>query len=69
MCVSEGHDFLLFGAILQHLHEAPGGVGQAAKLGLLRHAQMQAGHLQTSFAIPALITCLRVRPLIRDSVR
>lgn len=54
---------MLFSAVLQHLHAQPlpSADSQAA---LLRHARGQAGRLQSFFAIPALVACLKVRALL-----
>lgn len=54
---------MLFSALLQHLHaeSPPSAEAQAA---LLRHARGQADRLQSLFAIPALIACLKVRALL-----
>ncbi len=59
VCHKEGQDFLLFSAVLQHLHAEPQ-PSAAAEAALLQRARAQAASLQSFFAIPALIACLKV---------
>lgn len=59
VCHQEGQDFLLFSAVLQHLHAEPR-PSAAAQVALLQRVRAQAAGLQTLFAIPALISCLKV---------
>lgn len=54
---------MLFSALLQHLHAEPPPSAEA-QAALLRHARGQADRLQSLFAIPALIACLKVRALL-----
>ncbi|BDA44648.1 probable protein SEMI-ROLLED LEAF 2 at N-terminal half [Coccomyxa sp. Obi] len=67
VCHKEAQDFMLFSAVLQHLHAEPPPSAQA-QAALLQHSRGQAGRLQSFFAIPALIACLKELPGVMQPI-